>query len=252
MEPATIREALKTEGMIRLPQVLDPDFVRQVFRSFETLFDLSEDQKIGCRRLGFGSGYTPTNIEGVRDLPKDSYRSFWDIVAPNAGCNRFPASFEEHRSDVEALYRQVEALAIRVFTGAYPSLQQIIRNGAHGIRATHFRPRDPDWIVMPCHLDIGFITVYVGGSSRGLEGKIRNEWTGMINPPGDVIIGAGTTLRMYEQDVVPLRHRVISSGVRRISLAFFLEPSADVVLPNGEVAGDRLRRLVNRIRRADP
>lgn len=223
--------------------VLNSQLVTRVFADFEGLFALPEEVKHRCLRKGLGSGYTPYGIEGVRDLPKDIHRCFWDVV-PGQHC--FPPAFDARY--VLELYDVVRCILQDLFIEKYPQHRHDVLGGIHHLRATHFLASTSQEIVMPDHVDTGLFTGFIGGSRRGLEGKRGEEWREVDNPVGDLLIGAGTLLRLYDPTTVPFVHRVRGFGESRVSLAFFFEPWDEVILPNGELARDRARRLEARFR----
>jgi isopenicillin N synthase-like dioxygenase len=231
-------------GVCSMQRVLDRRLVSCAFREAEALFALPDAQKLACRAECDGIGYTPPGVEGVRDLPKDQFRSFWDLARP--GSNRFPEGCDS--SALEQLFTVVERMAADVFGSCLPEQVSIVEGGPHGLRASYFQARAARQIDMPCHRDMGFLTVFIGGSRPGLEGKHGDVWVPVVNDLGDIVVGVGTAMGLYDSGRSAFEHRVVSTGRERVSLTFSLNPRSDAVLPNGETAGARLQRIVHSIR----
>ncbi len=236
------------ENAVAYQGVLDPKLVADVFQDFWKLNACSETEKLQCRRQDFQSGYTPAGVEGVRDLPKDFYRSFWDLHGP--GRNTFPPGFDGSR--IERLFSAVESFTVSTFQSQYPEIAGMVEGAPHGLRVTFFQREQRGRIAMASHQDISLLTAFIGGSGPGLQTGNDECWEDVENPIGSAVIAIGTALRLFRPDLRPFQHRVMSFGTERISLALFLELRRDVVLPNGETAEARLRRIVSRIRGSDP
>lgn len=248
-DPSICHKGFNTIGSVRIPNMIKPSMVEDIFSGAERLFNLTEDEKLACRSSGMSSGYTPPGIEGVKNQNKDIDRCFWDILSPDREINIFPKQEKLFQEQVANLYRILEDVIIRALASAYPEVSTRAVAGRHMLRFSYYQPNSAGQIIFPSHVDFGIITAYLGGSGPGLQGKINGQWMEVVNPIGSVILGAGTTLRMYDKKVIPFPHRVFGTPATRISAVFFSEPRLEVVLPNGLTAGEHLRRLVEEIRR---
>lgn len=234
-----------------LSDVLPAGVTERFYAAARDVFDLPEYEKLACLRRGMSGGYTPPGIEGVRGKEPDRRRRFWDTVASEHGGSRYPDSGvgRAYRDAAEALYAACDAAARPFFRARYPDIAPLLDGGRHLLRTSAYEPERAGESLFPTHVDFGLATFYVGGTSLGLQGRIDGDWIDLVAGPGDLLVGLGTTLRLYDPAVAPLRHRVVGTGVARISAVFFTEPRGDVTLPNGVRAADHLHRLVSEIRR---
>jgi len=234
-----------------LSGVLPAGLAERFYAAARDVFELPEDEKLACLRRGMAGGYTPPGIEGVHGKEPDRRRRFWDTVAAEHGGGRYPDSDvgRAYRDAAEGLYAACDAAAHPFFRARYPVIAPLLGGGRHLLRASAYAAERAGEILFPSHVDFGLATFYVGGAPLGLQGHIDGGWVDLAAEPGDLLVGLGTTLRLYDPAVVPLRHRVLGTGAPRVSAVFFTEPRGDVTLPNGVRADEHLRRLVSQIRR---
>ena len=240
-------------AVIHLSDVLPAGLAERFYAAARAVFDLPDGEKMACLRRGMTGGYTPPGVEGVQGKEPDRRRRFWDTIAAEHGGSRYHDSDvgRAYRDAAEALFAACDAAAQAFFASAYPEIAPLLSGGRHLLRASAYDPVPTGEILFPPHVDFGLATFYIGGAPLGLQGLIDGAWTDLEAPPGDLLVGFGTTLRLYRPETVPLRHRVVGTGAARVSAVFFTEPSGDVILPNGVRADAHLRRLVSRIRRAE-
>ncbi|OGH69810.1 MAG: hypothetical protein A2754_02005 [Candidatus Magasanikbacteria bacterium RIFCSPHIGHO2_01_FULL_47_8] len=248
-DPSACLAAFRTIGAVRVPAVIDPFFATRVFTAAELVFKLSEEEKEVCRRRGVSAGYTPPGVEGVKNGAKDPDRCFWDILSPDREKNIFPGKEPRFQELATELYRTLETFVMRLLEVAYPEVANLAVGGHHLLRFSSYSENNTAQALFPSHVDFGLVTAYLGGSSPGLQGKVGEEWVDINNPIGSVLLGAGTTLKMYDPAVVPFRHQVLGGHGPRLSVALFTEPRAEVLLPNGSTAGEHLQKLVAGIRK---
>jgi len=244
--------ALHEHGAIRISDAIAPHLVERFLTVATRAFEVSADVKEHSRRRGGGGGYTPPNIEGVRGHGPDPLRHFYD-VRPEA--TRLAPELFDFLAEATGMYGRLweislEALAItdRLFGTALASTAV---GGEHMLRTSQYlNAHASRWdVLFPSHQDFGLFTAYLGGAHAGLQMKLRGAWHDAWNPVGSVILGVGSTLRMYapEQLVAP-RHRVVGSTTGRIASVFFTELRPDVLLPNGKMSGEHLANLVQQVR----
>jgi isopenicillin N synthase-like dioxygenase len=131
-----------------------------------------------------------------------------------------------------------------------PHIGTLASGGRHLLRFSFYQASaTATEVIFPAHVDFGLLTAYIGGSAPGLQGAINGHFVDIDNPPGSIILGAGTTLRMYDPQITPFRHQVVGGQTERLSVVFFSEPRSEVVLPNGLMAGEHLRGIVASIRK---
>lgn len=237
-------------GVFHLRGALPSGMTRRFYDAARAIFALPDEEKLACARVGMTGGYTPPGVEGVRGKEPDRRRRFWDTIADAHGGSRYP------ETDVGLAYREAatevhaacDAAARAFFRTEFPGVAPLLDGGRHLLRASSYEPEEAGAVLFPPHADFGFATFYVGGAAAGLQGFVDDAWTDLSAPHGDLLVGLGTTLRLFDPAVVPLRHRVVGAGAPRISAVFFTEPRGDVLLPNGLRAEEHLRRMVARIR----
>jgi isopenicillin N synthase-like dioxygenase len=246
-----IRCALATNGLLLIEDALPADLVQRLFEEGQHALTLPPDVQTRYERGDESTGYTPPGIEGVSGHESDWKRHFWDVLSPERTENRFPdREIPAFRSIAEETFRHVEETAMRVLTCLNEKLCQDATGVQHMLRLSHyFAEHEADTILFPSHVDFGLLTFYVGGAKPGLQILIEETWQEILIPPTMLLASVGTTLRLYEPDFKPVRHRVMGHGRERLSAVFFTEPRAEVLLPNGVQAGEHLRALVDKVRK---
>lgn len=251
----TLATALREVGAVRLEDVIPTPRVGRFLTVAQRAFDAPNDVKERSRRRGSGYGYTPPNVEGVRGHGPDPLRHFYD-VRPEA--TRLAPELFEFLCEATGMYQRLWDIALEAlartdrFLGT--SLAANAVGGEHLLRVSEYlnAHASPWEVLFPSHQDFGLFTVYLGGSASGLQMKIFDAWHDVWNPPGSVILGVGSTLRMFAPERLEApRHRVVGSSTGRIATVFFSELRPDVRLPNGTMSGDHLARLVRQIRREE-
>lgn len=251
-------------GLLRLSGVVRVDTVEAVRRRAFPIFRHTGHIARDAYREKHASGFTPPGIEGVAGQPPNRLRQFWDVSLANNVPNRrcpFSNGFVEA---MEVLAQELAAYAPRIFSSLEASLgpngaglEKVMAGGSHHLRATHYPKASPsDTILFPEHRDFSVVTVFVGGTEPGLQFKLDGQWQEVENPAGDVIIMAGTLLRFWSGGpdhpgrIKGVPHRIVNTGVERLSLSFFTEPHPDTPLPNSEglTSGAYIAGLMDKIR----
>lgn len=243
---AEIKSALQTYSVVRLANAIDPYIAERAFDLASSLFALSEEERMACRREGDGSGYTPPGIEYVRGMP-DGLRTFWDVRRPDLFPNVFPKGRDDIRWGIESFLFLLKNLGTRVPGAMRPSFVEDMVPGEHHLRCSHYQDVPVGKITMEAHRDFGLLTVYVGGGGKGLEVHVKDQWVDAESTFGDIIIGIGSCWTLYDKRLKPLWHRVVGTGELRTSMVVFLELGPDVILPTGERNRDRMIRLMKNV-----
>lgn len=248
-----LADALREVGAIRIAEGMPTHRVERFLTIAADAFKVSEDVKARSLRRGRGGGYTPANVEGVRGHGPDPLRHFWD-VRPEV--TRIAPECYEFLAEATGMYQRLwditfEALCVvdRLLGGT--SIARDAVAGEHLLRTSEYlnAQASPLDVLFPSHQDFGLFTAYLGGSHAGLQMKVHGAWHDVWNPVGSVILGVGSTLRMFAPErLVAPRHRVVGSTTGRTAAVFFSELRPDVRLPNGKLAGEHLARLVEQIR----
>lgn len=245
-------DALREVGAIRIADAVPSHRVERFLTIAADAFKVSEDVKARSLRRGRGGGYTPPNVEGVRGHGPDPLRHFWD-VRPEV--TRIASECYAFLAEATGMYQHLWDIALealcRVDRLLGTSLACDAVGGENTLRMSEYlNTQASSWdVLFPSHQDFGLFTVYLGGSHAGLQMKVNGAWHDVWNPAGSVILGVGSTLRMFAPDrLVAPRHRVVGSTTERIAAVFFSELHPDVRLPNGKLAGEHLARLVEQIR----
>lgn len=247
-----LADALREVGAIRIADAIPPHRVERLLAESTHAFRTPDNIRERSRRHGHGGGYTPPSIEGVRGHGPDPLRHFWDVRPEVTGIA--PECYE-FLAEAAGMYQRLwdialEALA-RVDRLFGTSLAAAAVGGEHLLRVSEYlnAHASPWEVLFPSHQDFGLFTAYLGGSSAGLQMKVRGAWHDVWNPIGSVILGVGSTLRMFAPErLVAPRHRVVGSTTGRIASVFFTEFRPDVLLPNGTMSGEHLAYLVQQVR----
>ena len=259
-----ILQALEHMQSFVIRGALNPHEVAQLIDRGRAFLRSPEAKSEACRKTNLhGSGYTPPFVERVADGAPDGEREFFDLLAPELWPTRLPHDLHPEFSRLGLGIRSaLETIAMRCFqcldTAAGTTLAANAHNGAHMLRfSRYFAKQDPSRVIFSAHHDFGLLTLFGGGAARGLECEFAGTWHPIcaLDTPGSIVVGVGSTLKLYLPHLQGLRHRVTAantSALERFSYSFFTEPRGDVLLPNGECASDRLERLVRRIRSTNP
>lgn len=249
---SVLADALREVGAIRIADAIPPHRVDQLLGRAAHAFRVPEDVRERSRRRGRGGGYTPPNIEGVRGHGPDPLRHFWDV---RSEVTRIEPECYEFLAEAIGMYQRLWDIALealcRVDRLLGTSLACDAVGGENTLRMSEYlNTQASPWdVLFPSHQDFGLFTVYLGGSHAGLQMKVNGAWHDVWNPAGSVILGVGSTLRMFAPDrLVAPRHRVVGSTTERIAAVFFSELRPDVRLPNGRMSGEHLAHLVEQIR----
>lgn len=247
-----------------LRQAIDPNDALQLIDKGRAFLRSPEARSDPHRKIELqGSGYTPPFVERVANEAPDGEREFFDLLAPGICSTRLPYESHPAFSAVSLRVRSaLKGIAMRCFERLDAHLGTTLaadaRDGAHMLRCSrYFAQQDRTRVIFPAHRDFGLMTIFGGGTARGLEGGFEGVWhpIAALDTPGSVMVGVGNTLKLYLPQLQGWRHRVTAantSTLERFSYSLFTEPRADVLLPNGELASIRLKRSVRRIRQTHP
>ncbi len=248
--PRMLLQALCKNGALMLTEALPVAIVERAFAEAHAALGESggyvEWQHYNPENR---TGYTPAGIEKSPGSGLNWHRHFFDYRPGMVTLYPSPCS-----DALEPLHRYLtelgETLCMLIDHEAHLSLRSIIRNGPHILRVTECLNEevDPERELFGSHLDFGLLTLFVGGSTPGLQVLSGGKWIDADAQKGNVLVGAGTILKQYLPASTSLRHRVMANSARRLSLFQFIEPRADVVLPNKESADTFLKRVLKSVR----
>lgn len=262
LSPWWMRQALEHMSAFILKDVFPPELARQLtYTAREALRRPEAAKGLYLKMNPRGSGYTPPGIERVSRYGTDTFQDFWDVLAPRRGENLLLADAPGFSEAVLISFGILEALAMMCFTYLDAACETTIatdaQDGEHMLRCSRYLTgSDPGRVLFPEHYDFGLLTLFGGGVAPGLEAEYGGAWHALhrFMRAGNILVGAGNVLKLYMPALSrAFHHRVTAANTEedeRLSYSLFTEPRADVRLPNGELAGDRLRRLVERIRGA--
>lgn len=262
-----IVDAMNAFGVLRLEfdASSNVSHTSETFRLLASrLFDLPDDVLATCMRNDGGEGYTPPGVEGVRGHASDFLRHFWDFrPGVHARMTHDVAAFSESAEHVMTLalppcFRIFKALD-RFTLSSTPHrsasswrIAEDAQGGSHLLRVSHYLNQSSSSldVLFPSHQDFGLLTAYIGGSSHGLQMKLNGVWHDVYNPPGSIILAAGTTLKMLCPDVRAVTHRVVGSSVGRVAMVLFTELRPEILLPNGKTNSNHLAAMVRSVRKS--
>ncbi len=257
LTPDWLQQALAHMGAFVFTNALPPELITELIDRGRGLLRLPTEEKSGFSKRIYEGGYTPPGIERVGSYGTDTEREFWD-VPPLGRRNRFPKDQRHVRTLSRRAYDTLESLARDTFNAidhaSGTKLADDARGGEHMLRMTrYFSQGQLGKVIFPEHRDFGLLTFFCGGTAPGLEGEYAGTWHPITatNVAGDVLVGTGTTLKLYLKGLKAFHHRVTDANQtpqERLSVSLFTEPRLDAVLPNGQIAGERLKRALERIR----
>lgn len=236
-------------GGIHLSQAISADVVERAFGDIRALF---ADQSLlesfphdAATRLG----YTPRGVEALQgDRPVIDSRHTFDY-RPGMGVGG---------TSIAALYYDAVSIGLRMLShldayfGTHAESDAIL--GTHYLSTAQYlvAHSTPDEVIFPSHLDFGFLTVFIGSGTSGLQVLVKDAWEDVELGYGDVLVGIGTPLiQFFSQSLRPLRHRVVGGDGERTSAFLFIEPGDQVVLPaKGERYGAFRDPILRDIRNA--
>lgn len=257
---------LKRDGVFYLPRALPVWLAEDAYRAAEVLFYCSDDALRCYQTSPERPGYAPPGSERVSGGSPDVLRRYWEIRNPDRFANQIPPFVPDFEFTFCGLFRLLEVIGTKLLEGMGAELgkpcdyfAERVRGGSHLLRVNHYPPLNLPPAAQggetergdrfPAHRDLGLLTLHVGGGSPGLEVETPRGWERPECPAGSLLLYGGNMLALESAGLIrPIRHRVGDLPGERISIVFFLEPRSDVVLPNGERAGDYLERIMRQIR----
>lgn len=247
----TLRAALCELGFVRVEaHGVDAVLVRRVYAGFERFFSQDESHKRACSGAAGGQrGFTPFGVEHAKDQPLPDLKEFFHVgpepPAPDQPPNCWPEGLPGLRRDAVALFRALEACAMRLLEALAESFglerdrfSRMLEGGNSILRALHYPPVPPDAppgsVRAAPHEDINLVTLLCEATDSGLE--IRppgaGEWLPVEVLPGQIVVDSGDMLSRITNDVVPATtHRVVNprgaDSRHRYALPFFAHPRPD-------------------------
>lgn len=242
-----LAEAFKTHGACILQGAISPGMTGQFLASCHQTLVHQKDTLQQLTRSYDTGGYVESRMEKVRGKYSVQDCDMFDLISLDHGPTRFTHNIYTFEMVMRQVYARAYAVAkialLALDTAWGTQLESDTRRGPHMLRALHY-PHAGAALRFPEHRDFGMISLHVAQTGPGLEGIIDGSWCPVIIPSDSMVVIAGTALMQYRPAIRPFSHRVV--GGKRTSAVFFVEPRADVILPNGELARDRLARHLNK------
>lgn len=242
-----LAEAFKTHSACLLRGSISPEMSEQLLTYSSQTLTLPKDTLQRLVRSYDSGGYVESRMEQVRGKYSVQDCEMFDLVSLDHGQTRFTQDIYAFETVMRQAYARAHAVAkiamLALDTAWSTQLEDDSRRGPHMLRALHYPQAGTD-VRFPEHRDYGLISLFVAQSGPGLECIIDGSWRPVTIPQDSMVVIAGTAIMQYRQGIRPLSHRVV--GGNRTSAVFFVEPRANVILPNGERASDRLARHLNK------
>ncbi len=260
LSPWWIRQALEHMGAFVLERAFPSELAQTLIHEARTQLRRPLEEKRRHDKIGLcTAGYTRPGLEHVGRHGADVEREFWDVLAPRRQQNVFPDDAPAFRRSAEASHEALEAIALACFLhldrAAGTTVAVDTTEGEHMLRCSRYLTSgDPRRILFPEHHDFGLLTLYGGGAAPGLEAEYAGRWHPLpaLQTAGSVLAGSGNLLKLYLPTLGKVfRHRVTAANFsedERLSYSLFTEPNPEAILPNGQRAGERLRKSVQAIR----
>ncbi len=260
LSPWWVRRALEHMGAFVLTGAFPPDLAEALIREVRLQLRRPSEEKRRFDKIDpCSAGYTRPGVERVGRHAPDTERECWDVLTPRRRLNAFPDDAPRFRLLTEAAHEILEGVAQACFLqldrAFGTSIARDAGEGDHMLRCTRYLAGgDPARVLFPEHDDFGLLSLYGGGAAPGLEAEYAGRWRPLpaLQTPGNVIVGAGNLLKLYLPTArKAFHHRVTAAhdgDEERVSYSLFTEPNPDAILPNGQRAGERLRKSVQAIR----
>lgn len=193
--------------------------------------------------------------ETRKDL-KEFFHIFQQGVYPKEVSNTALAYYEMAHQLAQELLQWIDVHSPSdVREGFSQPLSKMIEGSESLLRILRYTPieTDQEYIRAAAHEDINLITILPAATARGLQVKTQaGQWVDIPVEPNSLIVNIGDMLQEASQGYYPsTTHRVIKpqdeKELERISMPFFLQPRADVVLSKRYTAGtyhaERMKEL---------
>lgn len=238
---------LDRHGYFLLENVLDTDLIDQALDCACRAFELDPVFKNRYRRRDEGYGYMPAGTPRLAGGKPDHNREFWDIGRGTE--NRFPSEIPAFAPTLNRLQMALERIAgsvlLRLDREWELGLTELTDGSRMPIRINKYRDASEGEMLFHAHRDFSLVTLYIGATCPGLEFEIDGIWQRPEQPKGALLVAVGSILRQYRRRPRAVRHRVMATGESRLSMAMFVEPRPDVVLPNGTSTGELIHLLMS-------
>lgn len=240
---------------------LDWSLIQSIYTEWLAFFksDAKNQYRVRPEQKG---GFFPTDLsetakgETVKDL-KEFFHIFPSGVFPHELSTNTHHYYEQALILAKQLLQWIQDFSPSTVQNAYHEpLPDMIEGSESLLRVLRYTPvdADHDYIRAAAHEDINLITVLPAATAPGLQVKdATGEWYDVPVEPNSLIINIGDMLQEASQFYYPSTiHRVVKykdqdSQQERISMPFFLQPRADVVLSARYTAGsyhaERMREL---------
>jgi isopenicillin N synthase-like dioxygenase len=249
------REAYEEWGFAGISgHQLDLKMIQSAWVETEKFFALPTDVKAKYEgdETDRSRGYIPFGVEKAKDSKHTDLKEFYHIGhqiegADYLSANIWPAEIVEFKPTFEALYANLESLALRVLS-IFATVLELpidyfdsrIRAGETLLRVLHYPPiidQDIPNLRAAAHEDINLITLLAGSEQDGLEVLSRQgDWVPINMIEGTIICNVGDMLQRLTNAKLPsTTHRVVNpkgdnARTSRYSIPFFVHPSPDVSL----------------------
>lgn len=233
---------------------LDPDLIQSAWSAAEKFFALPTELKSRYEGLekDRSRGYIPFGVEKAKDSKHSDLKEFYHIGhqvdgAAHLAPNIWPSEIIEFQNTFEALYSNLETLALRVL-GIFATVLELpvnyfdsrIKMGETLLRILHYPPildQNIPNLRAAAHEDINLITLLAGSEQDGLEVLSRQgKWVPINMLEGTIICNVGDMLQRLSNAKLPsTTHRVVNpkgdkARTSRYSIPYFVHPSPDVSL----------------------
>lgn len=237
-----------------------PGLVRAAYRELERFFALPAEKKLQLRGTALTTGYIPPkstvyvtspvnrNTQGdlneVLRLVRPRQDDHPSILAgrPFTGPNRWPDAglLPDFKPTLLAYYAAAECLGYRLLPVYARALglpadwfTPLFSDPTWTTRNAHYPPvaAEPNQFGISPHRDHGFLTLLPLSEEPGLQIRARDgEWIDARPIEGAIIVNTGEFLHRWTNGrFLATPHRVVPPKRDRYSIAFFFNPTWDVI-----------------------
>ncbi|KAJ1289811.1 hypothetical protein BS78_02G193400 [Paspalum vaginatum] len=256
----SIREACVEYGFFYVVNHgIERGLLERVFDESTKFFRRPMEEKMALRKNSSHRGYTAPYSEKVDDSPAsrgDSKESFY--IGPmgdenlQSDVNQWPPEelFPSWKNTLQSYHASALATGKRILSLIALSLdldaEFFEKNGAFEITSAFLRllhyagdvngSNDEDIIGAGAHSDYGMLTLLASDGTPGLQicrekDRYPQIWEDVHHIDGSLIVNIGDLLERWTNCVFrSTLHRVVCVGKERYSVAFFIDPSPNLVV----------------------
>ncbi|SDB88672.1 2OG-Fe(II) oxygenase family protein [Acinetobacter boissieri] len=244
-------ESLKNSGFaVLVNHPLEWSQIQAIYDEWLVFFrsESKNNYLVSANKKGglFSTALSETAKGETKKDPKEFFHIFKTGIYPKELSNNALNYYEHAHILAKQLLGWIQQESPLPIQEAYTEpLPQMIEGSESLLRILRYTPiaSTENYVRAAAHEDINLITILPAATAKGLQVKNKaGEWLDIPVEANSLIINIGDMLQEASQGYYPsTTHRVIKHQndveLERISMPFFLQPRADVVLSDRYTAG---------------